>query len=403
MSSNIKIGKDQRHYLLQPVGLIEWYMQLSEAESALRKRAAAFATEEIEPVAVEYERTGNHPTEIVRKAAKEGLTTAALPEEYGGGGMGITANLLVREKLYAADPGIAEAITGSMFGCEIIAADGNEEQAERWVRPTTDGEMITGAAMTEPRGGSDFANTAAQAVRDGDEYVINGEKIFIGNGDIADAVLVFARTSDTEKPHRGISSFMIESGTDGFHQKELESFAGPGAMSLGRLDLDDVRVPVEALIGEKDDGFYQAMRTMNGSRLEIAASSLGAARGALDRTIEHISERNTFGKRVKDRQAIRHRVAEYEAQIEATRSFTYETARDLEKDVNLAEKPAMTKLLAAQLAEDVASDAIQMHGGFGLLDKYHVEEYLRWSKIAQIYDGTNEILRGIIAGSVLDE
>jgi len=377
-------------------------MDLSEAESELRERAAAFAAEEVEPAALEHERENRHPRDIVRKAAEQGLTAAALPSEYGGGGLGITANLLVREELYAADPGIAEAITGSIFGCEIIAADGSDEQAERWVRPVTNGEMITGAAMTEPHSGSDFANTQTRAVRDGDEYVISGEKIFIGNGHIADGVLVFARTSDTDPPHRGISSFVVEAGTRGFHREELDEFVGPGAMALGRLELDDARVPADALVGEEDDGFYQAMRTMNGSRLEIAASAIGAARGALDRTIDYTSDRETFGEPVSERQAVRHRIANYEARLAAVRSLTYETARDLEADADLAEKPAMAKLVAATLAEDVASDAVHLHGGYGLLDEYRVEEYLRWTKIAQIYDGTNEIMREIVAESVLD-
>lgn len=378
-------------------------MELSEAESELQATAAEFAENVIEPAAVEHERENRHPRDIVRKAAEKGLTSAALPKKYGGSGLGITGNLVVREELYAADPGIAEAITGSMFGCEIIAADGTEEQAERWVRPVTNGEFITGAAMTEPGGGSDFANTRTRAVRDGDEYVINGEKIFIGNGPIADAVLVFARTEETDPPHRGISSFIVESGTEGFRQLELEEFVGPGAMSLGRLELNDARVPADALVGEEGDGFYQAMRTMNGSRLEIAASSIGAARGALDRTIEYISDREAFGEPVAERQAVRHRIADYEARLEAVRSLTYETARNLEEDADLAEEPAMAKLLASELAEDVASDAIQLHGGYGLLDEYRVEEYLRWTKIAQIYDGTSEIMRDIIAESTIEE
>ena len=378
-------------------------MELSDPELELQATAAEFAENEIEPVAVEHERENRHPRDIVRKAAEQGLTSAALPAEYGGGGLGITGNLVVREQLYAADPGIAEAITGSMFGCEIIAADGTEEQAERWVRPVTNGEFVTGAAMTEPDGGSDFANTQTRAVREGDEYVLNGEKIFIGNGAIADAVLVFARTEDTDPPHRGISSFIVESGTDGFQQTELEEFVGPGAMSLGRLELNDARVPADALVGEEGDGFYQAMRTMNGSRLEIAASSIGAARGALDLTLDYITDREAFDAPVSDRQAVRHRIADYEARLEAVRSLTYEAARDLEKDADLAEEPAMAKLLASELAEEVASDAIQLHGGYGLLDEYRVEEYLRWTKIAQIYDGTSEIMRDIIAESAIDE
>lgn len=377
-------------------------MRLSEKEVAIQESAAEFAANKIEPVALEYERRNKHPRELVREAAQQGLTSAALPEEYGGSGLGITANLVIREQLYAVDPGIAEAITGSTFGCEIIAANGTDDQAERWVRPATNGAILTGAAMTEPRGGSDFANTATEATHDGDEYVINGEKLFIGNGNIADAVLVFARTTDTDPPHRGISSFVVESETEGFHQEEMDQFTGPGAMALGRLNLNDVRVPAESLVGEEDDGFYQAMRTMNGSRLEVAASSVGASRGALDRTIDYISERETFGAPVANRQAIRHRIANYEARLQAVRSLTYEAARDLEHDVEISEKPAMAKLLASEFAEEVVSDAIQFHGGYGLLDEYRVEEYLRWTKIAKIYDGASEIMREIIAESVFD-
>jgi alkylation response protein AidB-like acyl-CoA dehydrogenase len=378
-------------------------MQFSEQEQSLRKTADEFAESEIEPVALEHGRTGEHPRELVRKAAQRGLTSAALPEEYGGGGLGITGNLLVREELYAVDPGIAEAITGSTFGCEVIAAHGTDEQAKEYVQPATNGNIITGAAMTEPRGGSDFANIETVATHEGGEYVLNGEKIFIGNGNIADAVLVFARTSDTTPPHRGISSFIVESGTAGFEQEEMESFTGPSAMALGKLTLNGAKVPENALVGQKDEGFYHAMETMNASRLEIAASSLGAARGALNRTINYTTERKTFGEPVANHQAIRHRIANYEARLQAVRVLTYEAARELEHDSEVAEKPAMAKLLASELAEDVASDAIQFHGGYGVLDEYRVEEFLRWSKIAKIYDGTSEIMHEVIADSVFDQ
>lgn len=378
-------------------------MEYSEEEQFVQQTAQEFAENEIEPVALEYERRGSHPFEIIEKAAEVGLTAPALPPEYGGSGFETVAQAIVFEELHRADPGIGESITASTFGCGVVASNGTEEQAEQIVRPAANGEIITAMAMTEPRGGSDFANIESTARREGDEYVLNGDKVFITNGSVADALVVFARTSDVDPPHRGISSFIVEADRDGLEQTKMQGYLGPSTVDLAQIFLDDVRIPVENRVGEADQGFYQAMETMNESRIEVAASSIGAARGALDHAIDYITDRETFGTRVSDYQAIRHRLADLETKLHAARALTYETAREIENgSLESGEKPAMAKLFASELCEEVASDAIQLHGGYGVFDEYRVESFFRWTKATQIYDGTSAIMREIIAGERLD-
>ena len=378
-------------------------MEFSDEEQFVRRTAREFAEEEIRPVALEYERAGKFPRDLVEKAAEVGLTSPSLPVEYGGGGFGTVAQVIVYEELHRVDPGIAESVTASTFGCEIIASDGTEEQAMAYVKPAAKGKLVTGTAMTEPRGGSDFANIESTAERDGDEWVLNGDKVFITNGSVADVLVVFARTSDVDPPHRGISAFVVETDRDGLDRTRMEGYLGPATVDLGQIFLDDVRIPADALIGEEDEGFYHAMETMNESRMEVAASAIGAARGALNRAIDYIEDRQAFGNRVADYQAIRHRVAGLETRLQAARALTYETAREIETGtLESREKPAMAKLLASELCEEVASEAIHLHGGYGTFDEYRVESFFRWTKATQIYDGTSAIMREIIADGVLD-
>lgn len=377
-------------------------MELSEEEQFIRRTAREFAAEEIEPVAVEYERDGRFPRDVIERAAEVGLTSPSLPAEYGGGGLGAVSNVIVFEELHRADPGIAESVTASTFGCDVIAANGTEDQAERFVVPATSGEIVTGTAMTEPRGGSDFANIETSAERVDDGYVLNGDKVFITNGSVADVLVVFARTSETSPPHRGISAFVVETDRTGVDRSRMAGYLGPATVDIGQVFLDDVRVPTEALIGEEDEGFYYAMETMNDSRLEVAASAIGAARGALDRAIAYASDREVFGEAVADYQANRHRIAELETRLRGARSLTYETARDMEADaLESRAMPAMAKLAASELCEEVASEAIQLHGGYGVFDEYRVESFFRWTKATQIYDGTSTVMREVIADEVL--
>jgi alkylation response protein AidB-like acyl-CoA dehydrogenase len=304
--------------------------------------------------------------------------------------------------LHRIDPGIAESVTASTFGCEVIAENGSKNQANMYVEPAASGEIITATAMTEPRGGSDFANIETDAARDGAEYVLNGDKVFITNGSLADAIVVYTRTDDADPPHRGISAFVVESDNSGVDQTKMEGYLGPSTVDIGQVFLNDVRVPVKARIGEEDQAFYYAMETMNQSRLDVAASAISAARGALNRAIACIKDRDAFGQTVAKYQSVRHRLADLETRLQAARSLTYETAREMEDGaLESGQKPAMAKLFASELCEEVASEAIQLHGGYGVFAEYRVESFFRWTKATQIYDGTSAIMREVIADDLL--
>jgi len=377
-------------------------MEPSDEEEFVRQTAREFARNEIEPVALEYERAGTYPRDLISEAAEVGLTAPSLPVEYGGSGFGPVGVAIVFDELHRADPGIAESITAATFGCGVIAENGSEEQARRYVEPAASGEIVTATAMTEPRGGSDFANIETTARREGDEYVLDGDKVFITNGSVADAIVVYARTSDVDPPHRGISAFVLDADHDGIDRTKMDGYLGPSTVDLGQIFLNEVRVPADALIGEEDEGFYYAMETMNESRLEVAASAIGAARGALDRATDYVRDRDAFDRKVADYQSVRHRIADLETRLEAARSLTYETAREMENDtLDGRRKPSMAKLFASELCEEVASEAIQLHGGYGVFDEYRVESFFRWAKATQIYDGTSAIMRDVIAEDVI--
>jgi alkylation response protein AidB-like acyl-CoA dehydrogenase len=376
-------------------------MDLTDEERAVRRHVREFARAEIAPVAVEHEREGRFPWDVVETAADADLLAPRFDESVGGAGLGTVAALLVTEELHRADPGVAEAVTSVTFGCESLLEYGTDDHVERWVRPACRGEVVSGVAMTEPEAGSDFAAIETTADRDGDGYVLNGDKVFVSNGSVADVLVVYARTSSPDDPHRGLSAFVVPTDRAGVSQSEMEGFVGPGATDLGRLFLDDVSVPAADRLGEEGEGFYQAMAFLDDSRLEVAAAAVGAARGALDLLREYVSERRTFGEPVSERQAVRHRVADLETRLAGARSLVYDAGRDREREGDVeTDRAAKAKLLATTLLEDVASEAVQLHGGYGVIDEYRVEAYFRFSKIPQIYEGTNEMMREVVAEAV---
>jgi alkylation response protein AidB-like acyl-CoA dehydrogenase len=378
-------------------------MRFTDEQQFIQEQVCTFAQEEIEPVAVEHEREGQFPWEIVDQAAAMDLLAPRFPEEHGGANMDLVTELIVNEELHRADPGIAETVTSITFGCESILEHGTAEQIERYVEPATAGEKVSAVAMTEPEAGSDFGNIQSTAERDGNEYVLNGDKVFISNGTKADFVIFYARTSEPEEPHRGLSAFIVETDADGFEATPMEGYLGPSSTDLGQLFLNDVRVPIEARLGEEGDGFYQAMEFLDEGRLNVAVSAVGAARGALDLVTDYVDERQQFGAPISDNQAVRHRIANLRARVAAARALVYETARAVDGDDPVdTERAAMAKLVATTLFEDVASEAVQLHGGYGCFDEYRAETYFRFSKIPQIYEGTNEVMREVISGATFD-
>lgn len=382
--------------------MIPVHMELTDEERFIERHVREFGREEIEPVAVEHEREGRYPWGVIETAAEADLLAPRLDESVGGAGLDVVASLLVNEELHRVDPGIAESVTSTTFGCETLVEDGRDEHVEEWVRPATRGEVVTGVAMTEPEAGSDFATIRTTAERDGNEYVLNGDKVFISNGSVADVLVVYARTSETEEPHRGISAFVVPTDRDGVDRTAMDGYLGPASTDIAQVFLNDVRVPVEDRLGGEGDGFYQAMALLDEARLEVAAAAIGAARGAMDLLREYITEREAFGGPIAEKQAVRHRVANLETRVDAGRALVYDVARDLEREGEVdADRSAKAKLLATTLLEDVASEAVQLHGGYGVFEEYRVETFFRFSKTPQIYEGTNEVMREVIAEGTL--
>ncbi|WP_254522201.1 acyl-CoA dehydrogenase family protein [Natrinema caseinilyticum] len=378
-------------------------MRLSDEQAFVQQEVRRFAKEEIEPVAVEYEQNGTYPIDIIEHAADIDLLAPGFDETHGGAGMDLVTELLINEELHRADPGIAESVTSATFGCESIVEHGTTEQIEKYVLPATRGEKVSGVAMTEPEAGSDFARIQTTAERDGDEYVLNGDKVFISNGSVADFLVVYARTSSPERAHEGITAFVVETETPGLETTPMEGHLGPATTDIAQVFLNDVRVSEDDRLGAEGRGFYHVMEFLDESRLGVAVAAVGAARGALEMLIDYVSERQVFGESVSEKQAVRHRVANLRARLAAARSLVYQTARECEDaDEFDTERAAMAKLVATTLLEEVSSEAVQLHGGYGCFDEYRVETYFRFSKIPQIYEGTNEVMREVIGDSTFD-
>lgn len=378
-------------------------MRFSDEQRFIQQEVRRFVRDKIEPVALEYERDSTFPSDIIDSASELDLLAPRFDESHGGAGMDLITELIVNEELHRGDPGIAESITSVTFGCESIIEHGTEEQIENYVVPAARGEKISGVAMTEPEAGSDFAHIQTSAERDGDEYVLNGNKVFISNGSVADFLIVYARTSSPDQAHKGISAFLVETDTPGIETTPMDGFLGPSTVDIAQVFLNDVRIPVENRLGSEGDGFYHVMEFLDEGRLNVAASAVGASQGVIDLLVDYVSERRQFGEPISEKQAVRHRVANLRARLAAARSLVYEVAHDYsESDQFDTERTAMAKLVATTLLEDAASEAVQLHGGYGCFDEYRAETYFRFSKIPQIYEGTNEVLREIIGDATFE-
>ncbi|MFB6270754.1 MAG: acyl-CoA dehydrogenase family protein, partial [Halobacterium sp.] len=311
---------------------------------------------------------------------------------------------VVTEELWRADPGIGSAISSRGFGSNMIRKYGAEWMREAWLPRIASGESACCSCISEPGHGSDVAGIETVAEEDGDEYVINGDKMWITNGTVADVAVVMAKTEpDSEPPHRGITAFLVPTDTEGFQPTKIDNKLGIRASDLAEIKLDDVRVPAENVVGEVNEGFYQLMDFFADGRVNVAAQAVGTAQAALDAAVEYANEREQGGHLIKDYQAIEHMVAEMATAVEAARSLTYRAASFVESgDDELAAKFAsMAKLFASEHAVDVADDAIQVHGGAGFVTDHPVERYYRDARITKIYEGTSEIQKNIIADRVL--
>jgi alkylation response protein AidB-like acyl-CoA dehydrogenase len=377
---------------------------LTDEQNAIRDEVRRFGENEIVPVATEYDEAEEYPDEVMEKAAEAGLTGPSIPLEYGGAGYSPVEAAIIVEELFAADPGIGLSISSAGFGAEAIIAFGTEDQKERWLPPIANGEAIMGSAISEPDVGSDVSSVSTSAEKDGDEWVINGNKMWITNGSVGDFFVVLCKTDpEASGRYNGFSQIVVESDRDGFEADKITGKLGIRASDTAELILDDVRVPEENLVGTRGGGFLQQMQFFDETRTMVAAQGVGIARGATERALEYAREREQFDRPISDFQAIKHKLAEMRTQTEAARTITQKSAWSVEhEDGQLTALASMAKEFASRIAVEVADEAVQIHGGAGYVNDFDVERFYRDAKITQIYEGTTEIQKNIIAREMLE-
>ena len=373
------------------------HFKLSEEHEMIRKMVRDFAKNEVAPTAAERDEEERFDRELFDQMAELGLTGIPWPEEYGGIGSDYLAYVIAIEELsrVCASTGVTLSAHTSLAGWPIFKF-GTEEQKQKFLRPMAEGKKIGAYGLTEPASGSDAGGMKTIAKRDGDHYILNGSKIFITNGGIADIYVVFALT-DPESKQRGTSAFIVESDTPGFSVGKKESKLGIRSSPTTEIMFEDCRIPVENLLGGEGQGFKVAMQTLDGGRNGIAAQAVGIAQGALDASVEYARERHQFGKPIAAQQGIGFKLADMATDVEAARLLTYQAAWLESEGLPYGKESAMSKVFAGDTAMKVTTEAVQVFGGYGYTKDYPVERYMRDAKITQIYEGTQEIQRLVIS------
>ena len=375
--------------------------QLTKEQEFVRKMVREFAETEVEPLAADIDKEHRFPAETVEKMAKYGLMGIPFPKEYGGaGGDNISYAITVEElaRVCASTAVIVSAHTS--LCCWPIYKYGTEEQKRKYLPDLLSGKKLGAFGLTEPNAGTDASGQQTRAELDGDEWVINGAKCFITNGGFADVFIVMAMT-DKSQGNRGISAFIVEKTDKGFSVGKTEDKMGICASSTTELIFQNMRIPKDRLIGGLGKGFKVAMSTLDGGRIGIASQALGIAQGALDVTIEYMTQRKQFGKKLSQFQALTFVVADLATKIEAARLLVYKAAYNETAGLPYGVNAAMAKLFAAETSMEVTTKCVQLHGGYGYTKDYPVERMMRDAKITEIYEGTSEVQRMVIAANVI--
>ena len=377
--------------------------EATSEQEQIREEVRKFAENEVKPVASEYDTAEKFPHDVVEKASEMGLTGAGIPIEYGGAGYSTLEIAMIVEELFAADPGVGLSIVATSFGSDAIQGFGTEEQKERFLEPVASGEAIMGAAISEPDVGSDVSAVSTTAEKDGDEWVINGNKMWITNGSVGDFFVVLCDTDpDAENRYDGFSQIVVESDRDGFTAEKITGKLGIRASDTAELIFEDVRVPEENLVGEEGAGFLQQMQFFDDTRTAVAAQGVGIAKGAAERALAYAQEREQFGRPIGDFQAIQHKLSDMFTTTEAARMLTYKSAWSVDNaEEQLTTLASMAKEYASRIAVEVADEAVQIHGGAGYVNDFDVERFYRDAKITQIYEGTSNIQKNIVARELL--
>lgn len=374
--------------------------RLTDEQELLRDTIREFAAGEIAPNAAVWDEEEKFPAEIIPQLAEIGVMGIPIPEEYGGVGMGNLEYVLAVEEISkaCASTGVTVSAHTSLC-CWPIQEYGTKEQKQKYLPDLATGEKLGAFALTEPNAGTDAAMQSTTAVDKGDHYLLNGSKIFITNGYYADVYVVFAMT-DKSAGNKGISAFILEKGMEGFIFGSKERKMGIRASATYELVFDNVKVPKENLLGEEGKGFKIAMTTLDGGRIGIAAQALGIAQGALDNAAAYVKERIQFGRTISSFQNTQFKLAEMKTRVEAARYLVYRAACKKDAGEKYSEEAAMAKLFASEAARDVTCQAVQLYGGYGFTREYPVERMMRDAKITELYEGTSEVQKMVIAANM---
>jgi butyryl-CoA dehydrogenase len=378
-------------------------IELSEEQQLLRENVRRFAEEVAKPRAKEIDESGEFPRSFFDQAGEIGLTGVAIPEEYGGAGMDTVSYTIAIEEIsrVCATSGVILSVNNSLV-CDPLLKFGTEEQKKEFLTPLAAGRKLGCFALTEPGAGSDPSGLRSTARRDGDDYVLNGNKVFITNGTDADVALVFASV-DLAKKHKGITCFIVPADAPGYHHGTHEFKLGVNASGTTELAFDDVRIPARYRLGEEGEGFRIAMATLDGGRIGIAAQAVGIAQGAFEEALAYSQQREQFDQKLADFQAIQFYLADMATEIDAGRLLTWKAAWAKENQKRYTLEAAQAKLFASEMAQRVTNKALQIHGGYGYTKEYNVERYFRDARITEIYEGTSEIQKMVIADWVLNK
>ena len=372
---------------------------LTDEQKALRDLAHEFAEKEIRPKAAEYDEHQTHPADVIAKAHEVGLMNPHVPEEFGGSGLGGFEGVLIGEELCWGCSGIGTSIVANILGALPMLIAGTEEQRREWLPPLLEEPILTSFALTEPNAGSDVSGIQTTAVRHGDDYVINGSKMFITNAGHASWVVVFAST-DKDAGHRGLTAFVVPTDLDGVVVEKHLDKMGQRATDTSALAFQDVKVPARNRLGEEGQGFKIAMQTLDRTRPGTAAGAVGVARAAFEHAVEYSKERVQFGQPVAMNQGVNFLVADMAAEIEASRLLVWQAAWLLDQGERATLQSSYAKRFAADTAMKVTTDAVQIFGGYGYMKEYPVEKLMRDAKLFQIYEGTSQIQRLVIAKEI---
>jgi acyl-CoA dehydrogenase len=378
-------------------------LSLTQEQKQIKDMVSDFVDDEVVPRAAEIDKKDEFPWDLVDELAELGLMGMPFPEEYGGAGLDYHAYPMALEEISRGSGGLGTIVAAhiSLAG-NMIYEFGDESQKEEYLTPLAEGRDIGAFALSEPQAGSDVPAMETRAEKDGDEYVVNGNKLWISNGSVAETVTVFAKT-DPDAGNKGISSFVVRpEEDDGFIVEGTEDKLGDKGCPTAELRFDEMRIPEDRLLGDEGDGFVQALKTLNGGRITIAARSVGIAQAALDEAAKYAGDREQFGQRIGDFQAIQHKLADMDTKTRAARLLMHSAADKKIRGEKFIKEAAQAKLYASEVSREVANEGIQIHGGYGYTKDFPAERFYRDAKLNEIYEGTSEVLRNTIGQQLLD-